>query len=54
MLLSADISVHKDEAEQRKTIGSDNTLVETIRKVEAAAKDVSLAVERTNSFKVNN
>lgn len=44
----------QDDAEERKTLGSENTVFETMRKVEAAAKDVSLAVERTNNFKVYN
>ncbi|CAM8976314.1 unnamed protein product [Rhodiola kirilowii] len=42
----------KDDAEQRKTLGSENTFSETMKKIEAAAKDVSLTVERTNNFKM--
>ncbi|CAM8897206.1 unnamed protein product [Rhodiola kirilowii] len=42
----------KDDAEQRKTIGSENTFSETMKKIEAAAKDVSLTIERTNIFKM--
>uniref|UniRef100_A0A7N0ZXA7 non-specific serine/threonine protein kinase n=1 Tax=Kalanchoe fedtschenkoi TaxID=63787 RepID=A0A7N0ZXA7_KALFE len=42
----------KDEPEQRRTLGSENTFSETMKKIEAAANDVSLTVERTNNFKM--
>lgn len=33
-------------------LGSQHTINETIKKIEAAAMDVSLSVARTNNFKV--
>ncbi|KAG4133428.1 hypothetical protein ERO13_D08G096000v2 [Gossypium hirsutum] len=42
----------QDGKRQRTTIGSKHTVNETIKKIEAAAMDVSLSVERMNSFKV--
>ncbi|MBA0583640.1 hypothetical protein Gorai_014489, partial [Gossypium raimondii] len=51
-----DVSVTFDTVEdgkrQRTTIGSKHTVNETIKKIEAAAMDVSLSVERMNSFKM--
>ncbi|KAG4133429.1 hypothetical protein ERO13_D08G096000v2 [Gossypium hirsutum] len=42
----------QDGKRQRTTIGSKHTVNETIKKIEAAAMDVSLSVERMNSFKM--
>lgn len=42
----------KDENKQKKMFGSKHTIDETIKKIEAAAMDVSLSVERMNNSKV--
>ncbi|KAK9275046.1 hypothetical protein L1049_022385 [Liquidambar formosana] len=42
----------QDDDKQRIRLGSKNTINETIKKIEAAAKDVSLSVERMNNFKM--
>ncbi|KAI8012809.1 CBL-interacting serine/threonine-protein kinase 21 [Camellia lanceoleosa] len=41
----------KDNEKQKTTLGSKHTINETIEKIEAAAKDVSLSVERMNNSK---
>ncbi|KAK6942409.1 NAF domain, partial [Dillenia turbinata] len=41
-----------DEDKQKTRLGSQHTINETIKKIEAAAKDVSLSVERMNNSKV--
>ncbi|XP_028109584.1 CBL-interacting serine/threonine-protein kinase 21-like isoform X2 [Camellia sinensis] len=42
----------KDNEKQKTTLGSKHTINETIQKIEAAAKDVSLSVERMNKSKM--
>ncbi|KAK4604992.1 hypothetical protein RGQ29_013171 [Quercus rubra] len=42
----------QDENKQKKMFGSKHTIDETIKKIEAAAMDVSLSVERMNNSKV--
>ncbi|XWS52167.1 hypothetical protein CRYUN_Cryun11dG0043800 [Craigia yunnanensis] len=42
----------QDSERQRTRIGSKHTVNETIKKIEAAAMDVSLSVERKNNFKM--
>ncbi|XP_057500154.1 CBL-interacting serine/threonine-protein kinase 21-like isoform X1 [Actinidia eriantha] len=42
----------QDNEKQKTTLGSKHTINETIEKIEAAAKDVSLSVERMNKSKV--
>ncbi|KAL7246549.1 hypothetical protein ACSBR2_001610 [Camellia fascicularis] len=42
----------KDNEKQKTTLGSKHTINETIEKIEAAAKDVSLSVERMNNSKM--
>ncbi|KAI8565795.1 hypothetical protein RHMOL_Rhmol03G0289400 [Rhododendron molle] len=42
----------KDNEKHKTTLGSKLTISETIEKIEAAAKDVSLSVERMNNSKV--
>ncbi|KAK2993487.1 hypothetical protein RJ640_015171 [Escallonia rubra] len=42
----------KDNEKQKKTLGSKHTVDETIEKVKAAAKDLSLSVERMNNSKM--
>lgn len=42
----------QDDDKQRTTLASKNTFQETIKKVEAAATDVSLSVERMNNYKM--
>ncbi|KAJ6296035.1 hypothetical protein OIU78_023965 [Salix suchowensis] len=37
---------------QKTRLGSKHTVIETVRKIEAAAMDVSLSVERMNNFKM--
>lgn len=39
----------QDNKKQKARFGSKHTIDETIKKIEAAAKDVSLSVERKNS-----
>ncbi|KAJ6958044.1 hypothetical protein NC653_039874 [Populus alba x Populus x berolinensis] len=41
-----------DDRKQKTRLGSKHTVNETIRKIEAAAMDVSLSVERMNNFKM--
>ncbi|XVF47741.1 hypothetical protein PTKIN_Ptkin03bG0135200 [Pterospermum kingtungense] len=42
----------KDDERHRTRTGSKHTVYETIKKIEAAAMDVSLSVERMNNFKM--
>ncbi|XP_022730486.1 CBL-interacting serine/threonine-protein kinase 21-like isoform X2 [Durio zibethinus] len=42
----------QDDKRQRTRIGSKHTVNETIKKIETAAMDVSLSVERMNNFKM--
>lgn len=42
----------KDNNKQKLRLGSQHTFNETIKKIEAAAMDVSLSVARTNNFKI--
>ncbi|WRX35106.1 Protein kinase domain - like 10 [Theobroma cacao] len=42
----------EDDKKQRTRIGSKHTIDETIKKIEAAAMDVSLSVERMKNFKI--
>ncbi|WCJ42405.1 CBL-interacting protein kinase 21 [Euphorbia peplus] len=42
----------QEEKKQKTSLGSKYTLDETIKKIEAAATDVSLSVERMNNFKM--
>ncbi|XVE98722.1 hypothetical protein REPUB_Repub03eG0132500 [Reevesia pubescens] len=42
----------QDDKRQKTRIGSKHTVNETIKKIEAAAMDVSLSVERMNNFKM--
>lgn len=44
--------VEQDDRKQKTRLGSKHTVNETIRKIEAAAMDVSLSVERMNNFKM--
>ncbi|MBA0553795.1 hypothetical protein Golob_012944, partial [Gossypium lobatum] len=50
--VSVTFDIVEDGKRQRTTIGSKHTVNETIKKIEAAAMDVSLSVERMNSFKM--
>ncbi|OMO89834.1 hypothetical protein COLO4_19571 [Corchorus olitorius] len=50
--VSAAFDTVEDEKKQRKKIGSKHTVNETIKKIEAAAMDVSLSVEKVNNFKM--
>ncbi|KAJ6857203.1 hypothetical protein NC651_038795 [Populus alba x Populus x berolinensis] len=47
-----DLSGLFDDRKQKTRLGSKHTVNETIRKIEAAAMDVSLSVERMNNFKM--
>ncbi|KAG4378583.1 hypothetical protein GLYMA_17G066300v4 [Glycine max] len=42
----------QDEKKQRTRLGSKHTINETIEKIEAAATDVGLSIEKMNNFKV--
>ncbi|KAJ6731609.1 CBL-INTERACTING SERINE/THREONINE-PROTEIN KINASE 21-RELATED [Salix purpurea] len=42
----------QEDMKQKTRLGSKHTVIETIRKIEAAAMDVSLSVERMNNFKM--
>ncbi|XP_015877246.1 CBL-interacting serine/threonine-protein kinase 21 [Ziziphus jujuba] len=42
----------EEDDKQKKMLGSKHTLNETIKKIEAAALDVSLSVQRLNNFKM--
>uniref|UniRef100_A0A5B6ZXP8 non-specific serine/threonine protein kinase n=1 Tax=Davidia involucrata TaxID=16924 RepID=A0A5B6ZXP8_DAVIN len=42
----------QDNEKQKTTLGSKHTINETIQKIEAAAKDASLSVERMNNSKI--
>ncbi|XP_058218106.1 CBL-interacting serine/threonine-protein kinase 21-like [Rhododendron vialii] len=50
--MSQDLDLSRLYEVQQKTLGSKHTIHETIEKIEAAARDVSLSIERKNNSKL--
>ncbi|KAF9662658.1 hypothetical protein SADUNF_Sadunf18G0077100 [Salix dunnii] len=50
--VNAAFDADEEDMKQKTRLGSKHTVIETIRKIEAAAMDVSLSVERMNNFKM--
>ncbi|KAB5514417.1 hypothetical protein DKX38_028323 [Salix brachista] len=50
--VNAAFDADEEDMKQKTRLGSKHTVIETVRKIEAAAMDVSLSVERMNNFKM--